>query len=198
MIVASISKGEIFSIFLIVFLLGDVITSPSFIKINRKRSRKLTIEEKQMVNEAKQLIKKVYPQIVLANFSVYKTIEPIGGAFFYRGVNSHELCVFVPFKTLIKFFGKNVCFMVLVHEILHSQNLKDGKKFFKKSFLEGLNQLLTIWLIDNYSDSYQVPSKLFNRVLFQRTRMVENVFRKLDLDMKDIFLNYIDMNEEFF
>ena len=39
----------------------------------------------------------------------------------------------------------------MVHEILHSQNLKRNKEIFENDFLEGLNEFLTIWLIENYT-----------------------------------------------
>ena len=32
---------------------------------------------------------------------------------------------------------------------------KNNIRVFNRAFLEGLNQLLTIWLIENYSEKYQ-------------------------------------------
>lgn len=73
---------------------------------------------------------------------------------------------------------------------------------------------MTIWLIDNYSEKYKIPkSKCFsvrlikvnitinhlaNAVYPEEVNMVKNICLKSNIDFKQMFLNYIDIQPEFF
>lgn len=204
----------------VIFLLASIIslktTYPDFITANRKqnwRYKQLTAEELEMVEDAIKLIKRVDENIVISTFNVYKVKFLLYGWFDYDE-DTQELSIFLPFKRFMK-FGKDFCFLTIVHEILHSQNLKRNLKIFDTKFLEGLNQLLTIWLIENYSKKYKIPKSICIATLnLGRSRklkvtakykiydkemsMVKDILDKSDIDLRDIFINYININPKFF
>jgi len=176
-------------------------------------SKKLTAEEQEIIEDAKNLIRSVDKNIIIADFNVYK-VKFIKNGWFYYNEDTKELCIFIPFKKFLR-YGKNFCFMAVVHEVLHSQNLKNNLDIFNSRFREGLNQLLTIWLIANYSKKYEIPDsihflslRLKNDVYFyvdtqysvyrKNVNMVQDVLNKTEIDLKQIFINYIDIQPEFF
>lgn len=187
-----------------------------FLIENRKSKRlykQLTNEELEIVEDAKNLIKKVDGNIIITDFNVYK-VNFIMDSWFYYDEDTKELNIFIPFKLFIK-FGKNFCFMAVVHEILHLQNLKNNIPIFNDNFLEGLNQLLTEWLIKNYSEKYEIPKDIIilslciNKkshldiptscsVYEKEVNMVENILQSSEIDLKEIFCKYIDIQPEFF
>lgn len=165
----------------------------------------LSIEELKYVEEAKELIKKVDENIVLYNFNVY-SLRIGDEAWYIYNSYTQEANIFIPFEHS----NKDFCFSVVIHEILHSQNLKTNQSIFKREFLEGLNQLLTIWLINTYSDKYFVPEnsvfvfqlkdKTEELVItyFEEVKMVREIIQKSNLDLKEVFLKYINFEPEYF
>lgn len=190
----------------------------NFVINNRKSKRwckPLSIKEIELVEDAKKLIKKVDNSIEIADFNVYKIGFSLQG-FFYYDEDTKEMCIFIPFTILLLIGGENLCFLAVLHEVLHSQNLKNNEFFFKINFLEGLNQLLTIWLVENYSEKYKIPKRkcfslrltkniklkltiyhLANTTYIEELRLVKEVLKK-DNDLKEVFMNYIDMKPEYF
>ena len=189
-------------------------TQRLFISLHRKTSwMKLSEEELQMVEDAKNLIMCIDQNIEFAKFNVYK-VKFIITPFFDYDNSNNELCIFIPFDELLR-LNKDLCFSCVLHEILHSQNLKNNIEIFNENFLEGLNELLTQWLIEKYSLKYKLPviltidlSKLYkksSRVLelsfdsyVKEVNMVKEVFKEFNGDYTEIFLNYINLNEEYF
>lgn len=203
-------------------ILGTILfkyTYPKLLIENRKSERWCKIpsdEELEIVEDAKELIKSVDNKIVISSFNVYKVRFVMHGWFYYDE-DTHELGIFIPFKFLLRCGGKDFCFLAVLHEVLHSQNLKNNLIIFNKEFLEGLNHLLTIWLINTYSKKYKIPkSKCFsvrlikglylditinhlaNTVYPKEVNMVKNILQKSNIDFKQVFLKYIDIQPEFF
>lgn len=187
-------------------------TYPIFLIYNRKSNRlfeTLSDEELEMVKDAKELIKKVDSNIIISEFNVYK-VRFIMHAWFYYDKVTQELNIFVPFKFLLWIGGKDLCFLCVLHEVLHSQNLKTNLLLFNRNFLEGLNQLLTIWLIDNFSEKYKTPKNIlcFSLKLVKisivpslypkEVIMVKEILENFKIDLKQVFLKYIDFQPEFF
>lgn len=190
-----------------------------FLELNRKSRRwckSLSKEELEMVEDAKELIKKVDNSITISEFNVYK-VRFITKGWFYYDKDTSELNIFIPFKFLLWVGGEDFCFLVLVHEILHSQNLKNNLRIFKRDFLEGLNQLLTEWLIDNYSEKYNkrkpawksIKIKLREKLTIHleilsceiyknEVNIAKEIIEKFHVDLRQVFLNYIDFNPNFF
>ena len=206
-------------VYLILGIILFKLTYPKFLIENRKSKRwckPLSAEELEIVEDAKELIERVDNNIVISEFNVYKVRFLMRGWFSYDEA-SQELNIFIPFKFLLRFGGKNLCFLAVLHEVLHSQNLKSNIMVFDIKFLEGLNQLLTIWLIQNYSEKYNIPkNKIFslrlikhlyvditkysleNTVYPKEVNMVRDILQKSSIDLKEIFLNYINFQPEFF
>ena len=194
-------------------------TYSQFLFENRKSERwckVLSDEELEIVEDAKNLIKMVDNKIEISEFNIYKVRFIFHGWFLYDK-STKELNIFIPFKLLLKCGGKNLCFLAVLHEILHSQNLKDNLLIFNIEFLEGLNQLLTIWLINNYSKKYKIPEdKSFsirliknfylnvtilqwaNMIYPKEVDIVKEILHKSNMDYKQVFLKYIDIQPEFF
>ena len=206
-----------------VLFIGGIIlfkmTYPDFLIQNRKSERwckPLSIEELEIVEEVKELIKKVDPDIVISEFNVYKVSFLMHGWFSYDEV-TQELNIFIPFKFFSWLGGKKLCFLAVLHEVLHSQNLKNNIRVFNRAFLEGLNQLLTIWLIENYSEKYSISENkkfslritkkisiiikmsAFENIIYQdEVRMVRDILEEAAIDFKEVFINYINFQPEFF
>lgn len=175
-------------------------------------SKKLTKEEIELVEDAKKLIQTVSPTIQIFDFKVYK-VHFIKRGWFYYDEKTNEKCVFIPFKRFLK-MGKEFCFMAVVHEILHSQNLKDNKEVFSTEFLEGMNQFFTNWLIENYSTKYKIPETICvmaielksetiefqskYKVYEKEVQTVKEILQKSRREVKEAFLKYIDFHPEFF
>lgn len=180
--------------------------------IENCRYSPLTDEEQKMIEDAKKLIESVDKNIAISDFNVYK-VKFLKKAYFDYNEHTKQLNIFINFKRFLK-FGKDICFSIILHEILHSQNLKDNVLIFDKSFLEGLNQLLTMWLIENYSQKYvaeediwRIKLKIKNigtlymfgyRVYNKEVKMVKEILQKSGVDLKEVFINYIDLKPEFF
>ena len=81
--------------------------------------------------------------------------------------------------------------------------------------MEGLNQLLTVWLIKNYETEHKIPEKVtVFRIKFTKNKifekeadytiypnevnMVSEILKEAGVDMKDVFLNYVDFNPQYF
>lgn len=186
----------------------------NFLIANRKSKRwckALFKEELEMVEDAKELIKKVDNSITISEFNVYK-VRFVTEGWFYYDEDTDELNIFIPFEYFLGLGGKDLCFLAVLHEILHSQNLKNNIQVFKEDFLEGMNQLLTEWLIENYSEKYKIPKsrkfvlKRINHLkedvpfkIYQKeTSMVKDILEKSGVDLKQVFLNYIAFQPEFF
>lgn len=187
-----------------------------FLTQNRKlifRNQQLTAEELEIVEDAKKLVKSVDKSIVISNFNVYK-VKFLWRGWFDYDEETGELSIFIPFKNFLK-FGKNFCFLAVVHEVLHSQNLKKNLMIFDIKFLEGLNQLLTIWLIKNYSKKYEIPTEIhlvllkinkeksldlfFGYKMYDKeVEMVTDVLENSNVDLKEVFLKYIELEPEYF
>lgn len=168
-----------------------------YILYNKERYKKISTKELEMVENAKKLVKSVDENIILSDFKVYN-IRHISDGFY------HENAIFIPFGFNLA-ISKNLCFVVVVHEILHSQNLKNNNRIFCTDFLEGLNQLMTLWLIENYSEQYKIPkvyegfSGIIIRGIYRKqVKLVRSIIQKSNIDLKQVYLNYIDLNPAFF
>lgn len=182
---------------------------PKFLFENRKSKRWCKIlsdEELEIVEDAKELIKSVDKKIVISEFNIYK-VRFVQQAWFRYDEDNQELNIFAPFKFLLKYCGRDACFLIVLHEVLHSQNLKNNIAIFNDEFLEGLNQLLTIWLIENYSEKYKMTNSvkiclcfvlLTGEIYSKEVNMVKQILQKSNIDIKQVFLNYIDIQPEFF
>lgn len=188
---------------------------PKILIVNRKSERWCKVpsaEELEIVEDAKELIKRVDNKIVISDFSVYKVRFWRKGRFYYDK-DTQELCIFIPFKFFLKSGGKDLCFLAVLHEVLHSQNLKNNLNIFNRKFLEGLNQLLTNWLIDNYSEKYKIPESKYssirligclylerttNMVYPEEVNMVKDILQESNMDLKEVFLKYVDFQPDFF
>lgn len=204
----------------IIFLITGIIISQiiykEFVSINRKmiyRNNKLTEEEIELIEDAKKLIKSVDENIVISDFNVYK-IKSLFRCWNYYDEDNKESNIFIPFKQFIK-FGKDFCFQAVVHEMLHAQNLKNNLMIFNNKFCEGLTQILTIWLIENYAEKYKYPKFIClarikikkdttldimneHKIYVQEMEMVQEVLDKANVDLKEVYLNYIYINTQFF
>lgn len=206
----------------VMFLIAGIVlfkqTYCYLLVINRKSERwcktTLSNEELEIVEDAKELIRSVDNQIVISSFNVYK-VRFVAHGWFHYDKDTHELCIFIPFKLLLRLESKDLCFVVVLHEILHSQNLKNNLNIFNIEFLEGLNQLLTNWLIDNYSKKYKSKKIRFislklsknsslcislrNTQMYERkVNMVNSILQEANIDLKQVFLKYIDFQPEYF
>ena len=177
-----------------------------------KKNEELDAEEIELVKDAINLIKKVDKNIELAKFNVYK-VKHIGDGWFDYDQDTQELNIFIPFDRYLK-INKDICFMIVVHEILHAQNLRLNQEIFTTAFKEGITQYLTIWLIDSYSKKYKVPKHIpiicfkfktivihFNKkqkVYKTEVKQAEKVIKNSEQNIKEIFLNYINLNSNFF
>lgn len=222
LILLSIMEEDIICIiFGVIVLLFDIsflqMLCPHLIAANRKRiwrGKQLTVEEQKMVEDAKSLVKCMDESIIIANFTVYK-VKFLSYGWFDYDTDTRELCIFLLFNYFRRLGGKNLCFLTLVHEVLHSQNLKNNLRIFNGKFLEGLNQLLTVWLIENYSQEYSIPQEIciarlklgkskeckiksgYN-IYGKNVAMVQNILDHSKIDLRTVFLNYINLNPEFF
>ena len=177
-----------------------------------KWNKEFSKEELEIINDAKNLIKSVDENIEIAEFNVYK-VRHVGDGWFSCDRDTHELNIFIPFDRYLK-RNKDLCFMITLHEILHSQNLKKNEEIFKTEFCEGINQFLTLWLIDNYSKKYKIPKDI-TIICFELETIKIGLKRKLNIyekeveqaeivmqnskqEIKKIFLNYIDLKSDFF
>ena len=202
-------------IFLVIGIKALKIDYQPFIIANRNTvlSNKLNTEERELVQDAVDLIKKVDEKINISQFNVYKVILMKDGLFSYDPI-THELNIYIPFKRYIK-YNKDILFQAIVHEILHTQNLKENIQVFNNDFLEGLNQYLAEWLINNYSEKYEVPKKhiqlaiyigngkelLWNKeynIYKEQVNVVRNILEESNANIKEIFLKYIDFDPIYF
>ena len=202
---------KVISIYFFIKLLKNAYLN--FVTINRNRKyKKITQEEMQLVEDAKELIKCFNKNIVIADFNVYK-VYLFNKGWFYYDVDTKELNIFIPFKYIKK--TKNLCFEAIVREILHSQNLKNNYHLFKIDFLEGLNQFLTEWIIENYSKKYRIERNICIRrievcrtfsielsvgcaIYNKQVSMVKKILSNSGVDLQEVFNNYIDNNPKFF
>ena len=156
-----------------------------------------------MVKDAKDLMKLPDKNIIIDNFIVYKCIflsYAIGMCDFNK--TSKETEIFLC--SYIFALNKNICFHIILHEALHSQNLKRSRWVLnncdvsiRTDFLEGLNDLLVRWLIKNYSQKYILPKGQFLKYNKQ-VKMVKEIIDQANVDMKEVFINYINFNPKFF
>ena len=187
-----------------------------YLTLTRERhkwSKELNKEELEIVEDAINLIKSVDENIEIAKFGVYK-IKHIGDGWFDYDDDTEELSIFIPFDRYIK-RNKDLCFMTVLHEILHSQNLKHNEIIFERSFMEGINQFLTIWLMKKYTNKYKVKralilyidlkifiirvkSKIHIKAYIEEVRIAKKIIKNSNKDIKEIFLNYINLKPEFF
>ena len=76
-----------------------------------------------------------------------------------------------------------------MHEILNSQNVNKSVSVFKRIFLERLNDLLTIWLIENYSQKYDNSENNCILGYPKEVNMVKDIFQKANVNIRQVFLN---------
>ena len=175
-------------------------TYPNFLFEKTKSERwckKLSREEKKLVKDAKKLIRKVDNKIVLSKFNVYKVNFCLKSWCHYDS-DTKEINIFIPFTFYLKVLGKDIFFHAVLHEILHAQNGNKSGSVFKTNFMEGLNDLLTIWLIENYSKKYD---HLKNKGIIgypDEVNMVKDILQKANVDIRQVFLNYIYFQPDFF
>lgn len=187
-----------------------------YLTLTRERhkwSKELNKEELEIIEDAINLIKSVDENIEIAKFGVYK-VKHIGDGWFDYDEDTEELSIFIPFDRYIK-RNKDLCFMTVLHEILHSQNLKHNEIIFERSFMEGINQFLTIWLMKKYMNKYKVKralilyidlkifiirvkSKIHIKAYIEEVRIAKKIIKNSNKDIKEIFLNYINLKPEFF
>lgn len=220
MLVAGFLEGNIkLAIFGALFLVISIMvlkgTYKEFLTKNRKtvlRYEKLNNEELEIVEDVKKLIKSVDKNIIISDFNVYKV--KYTNSWFHYDKDTRERSVFIPFKKLLK-SGKDFCFMEVLHEVLHSQNLRNNIMIFNKPFEEGLNQFLTLWLIENYSQKYKIPQRMQIASIWISKRnsiefgssyndyckgraVVQDIVEKSKIDVKEMFIKYIYIQPEFF
>ena len=203
----------------IYFILGiDIIKMlyQLFLTVNRESiflSTKFNYDEMVLLYDAVTLIESVDNNYKFAEFSVYK-VKFIRNGWHYFDEETGESNIFIPFRRYIK-YNNEYLFVTIVHEILHSQNLKNNIIVFNNDFLEGLNEYLTEWLIENYSIKYKLTKIIkypllylgkgkaltFNSHINIYKEQVDTVKKVLDdahVDIKEVFINYINFNPEFF
>lgn len=78
-----------------------------------------------------------------------------------------------------------------------------------------MNQLLAIWLIENYSEKYKIPKSICiitlklgkgrelkvnaeYKIYSKEMSRVKDILDKSDIDLREIFIKYIDIKPEFF
>ena len=210
LLVIGLKQGDIFCIIVSLFVLL-VETTPiynymlkKYFYNNRKKYANLTSKELEFIEDANNLIHKVDNSIISPDYEKYKVTAPSPCSWFIHNSSTDESGIFIPFKELL-LFGKDFCFMNVLHEVLHAYNLRNGNYLFKLPFLEGLNQYLTLWLIDNYSEKYHIPSWRRNFLLIilspsykQEVKLVRKTIEELNLDPREIFINYVTLNEDYF
>ena len=173
-----------------------------------KRNKELNKEELEIIEDAINLIKSVDENIEIAKFSVYK-VKHIRGGWFNYDKDTHELSIFIPFDKYLK-RNKDLCFMLVLHEILHTQNLRLNENIFTRTFNEGINQFLTIWLMKK-SNKYKVKRALniyiklkvfvikgYKNMYIKELKIARKIIKNSNKDNKEIFLNYINLKPEFF
>lgn len=183
-------------------------------KDNSNWRDKLSKEELQIIDDAVELIKKVDSNIVISDFVVHKVNGFVyDTGFFLDRKDIDTLNIYIPFNKFFK-MSKDFCFIAVLHEILHSQNLRTDM-IFRLDFLEGINHWFATWLIENYSETYKIPTlcRLFTirltkkkgfalygkyNVYNDEVAIVQEVFDKSDVDVKEAFLNYLDNNKRYF
>lgn len=177
--------------------------------------KRLTAEELELIEDAKELVQKVDSGISFSDVRVHK-IRFEKGSFFLNNPKAKTLNIYIQFDKLKKQCKDN-CFFAIVHELLHAQNLKNHMCIFNTDFLEGLNQVLTIWLITNYSEKYKVitegkkifsinvgklrisrkyttPASVYSKEAVMVVEILDNAF----VDIKEVFVNYINFNPDYF
>ena len=83
-------------------------------------------------------------------------------------------------------------------KFLNSQNVNKSVSVFKRIFLERLNDLLTIWLIENYSQKYDNSENIGILGYPKKVNMVKDILQKANVNIRQVFLNYIDFQPDFF
>ena len=202
--------GKALIIFILIVFSKECFTEIYFdyVMLTRNKSKRkmLNMEEKEIIKEAVELIRKVDENIEIARFNVYK-VKYVGiGAKFSYDLDTDELNIFIPFDKVLK-RNRDLCFLIVVHELLHSQNLKRNEKIFENDFLEGLNEFLTIWLIENYTKKDKKSFITYKTNFFIRIpannykkemKKVESIIKNSKKDIREIYFNYINLNPEFF
>lgn len=167
---------------------------------NLKRYKKLSDEEQELVNDAKELFQEASRRITITDFNVYK-VGCVKGTWTF--LEDGEINIFIPFKRLLK-LDKDICFYAIVHEILYAQNWKHSNGNSERD--EKLNRLLALWLIKNYSKKYKAPTKAPIMSLryskkdkfdykeeFAQLRKV--VLRKYKTNIVNVFVKYFEGKE---
>lgn len=190
-----------------------------YVYINREtiRFEELTREEIEIVEDAKELIRKVDSSIIkYEGMKIYKlsALFSSNTSWYVEDSTNDDSCLFISFKKYLK-CGKDVCFMAVLHEMLHAYNLRNSELIFKNDFLEGINQFFTLWLIENYSTKYKIPKERWKKTIKigklkinigeyefisydKQVKEVQSVFSKYDINTIEAYLNYINMNPKFF
>lgn len=184
-------------LFIINYIISNIISKiDDYIVFNalKKRTEDLSEEELEIVNDAKNLIKIVNSNITIKEFNVYKVSFFLGAYGMFCYSENNELNIFIPFDKLIS--NRDHCLFVVLHEILHSQNLKNNKHIFKIVFLENINDLLSKWLIETYSNKYEMDEEyIYDN---EGVNFINKLIMKSGLSMEEVFMNYINLNPAFF
>lgn len=87
------------------------------------------------------------------------------------------------------------------------------ENMFNEKFEEGLNQLLTVWLIENYSQKYKIQRNAYILIPTlkgkikinikiesypEEVKMVKNILQEANVNLSEVFLNYINNQTEYF
>ena len=202
-------------ILLFIYFVSLKVTYIEYIILTRnkyKLNKEINTEEIEIVKDAIELIKSVDESIDIAKFNVYN-VKHTGDGWFNYDEDTYELNIYIPFDRYIK-RDKNICFMIVLHEILHSQNRRSNEDIFTTGFKEGINQFFTLWLIENYSKKYEIPKyipivyfKVGNRkiqlnkkqeVYKTEVKQAKAVIQNSGKKVKEIFLNYVSLKPRYF
>lgn len=197
---------------LIIGLVGSIvsiiylrITYVELLNANIKvlRYKPLTDEELEIIQDAKDLIRKVDENIVIPAFKIYE-IKFLTYGWSKYDEDSQETIIFIPFRRFLK-LGKDFCFLYVLQEILHISYINGTMKISDDNFLEVLTQVLIIWLVENYSEKYKVSKdrQVFSLLRLKKIWVKDNPYNKevfmvqkfledyIEADFKELFLNYL-------
>lgn len=189
---------------------------PGFCEKNRDTwccNNHLTIQEKTIVDDARSLLKKVCHDGELVNVKIYSIRIAVHSWMRYDEEND-EISIYVPFKKFMK-YGKDFCFYSVLFNIILAQHFQKNKYTFSNfQYVFDLNNLLTVWLVKNYSEKYKEPDQIcivdfwigaynvkynlkYNIVNYQSTAIAEMCVKR-HKKLEEVFQNYVDFQPQYF
>lgn len=172
-----------------------------------KRRKRIPINDETLniVQDVKKIIKDIDNRVSLSGLRVYKIDEKpsvtlkadIAG--YYDSVTNAVYVIDNIYE------GKYIYYCICVHEILHFIHHQKGNLYgmFTADFEEGINNLLTHWLIwksgrfpNRTENGEEIESKYWCYI--KEMKIAKNVIKRANLSMKDVFYNYCMHNLEFF